>query len=303
MSKAGALVKIGLVGAGNIGRHFAARLHAAGHDLAVFDIDAAAVERARSGGIATAGSVTELADSCPVVLMSLPTPDIVARVAAQVIEGKAVRVVVDLSTTGPSATERVAAAVEARGIDFVGAPVSGGTVAAEHGTLAIMAAGKEDVVTSLAPVFREIGRNIFYLGRSPTLGQTMKILNNTVYAANLVASCEALVYGVKSGLDPKTMLDVLNVSSGRSFATQERIPQCVLDRSFPLRFTTELLHKDIGMCIDDAQRLGAHMRVGPVVRDFLAYVIAQGDGALDNAATIRHFERWAGVEFGAAPAT
>ena len=185
----------------------------------------------------------------------------------------------------------------------MGAPVSGGTVAAEHGTLAIMVAGKEDVVKVLDPVFRVVARNVFYLGRSPTLGQTLKILNNTVYAANLVASCEALVYGVKSGLDPKTMLDVLNVSSARSFATQERIPQCVLDRSFPLRFTTALLHKDIGMCIDDAERIGAHMRVSPVVRDFLAYVIAQGDGALDNACTIRHFERWAGVEFGTAPAT
>ena len=296
-------MKIGLVGAGNIGRHFAVRLHAAGYDLTVFDIDAGAVERARGAGIAIANSLAELADRCDVLLLSLPTPDIVARVATKVIEGKAVRVLVDLSTTGPSATERIAGVVEARGIDFVGAPVSGGTVAAEHGTLTIMPAGKEEVVKALEPVFRTIARNIFYLGRSPTLGQTMKILNNTVYAANLVASCEALVYGVKSGLDAKTMLDVLNVSSGRSFATQERIPQCVLDRSFPLRFTTELLHKDIGMCIDDAERLGAHMRVSPVVRDFLAYVIEQGDGALDNACTIRHFERWAGVEFGATPAT
>lgn len=296
-------MKIGLVGAGNIGRHFAVRLHAAGFDLTVFDIDAAAVERARGAGIAIANSLAELADRCDVLLLSLPTPDIVAQVTAKVIEGKAVQVLVDLSTTGPSATERIAGVVEARGIDFVGAPVSGGTVAAEHGTLTIMPAGKEDIVKALEPVLRTIARNLFYLGRSPTLGQTMKILNNTLYAANLVASCEALVYGVKSGLDPKTMLDVLNVSSGRSFATQERIPQCVLDRSFPLRFTTELLHKDIGMCIDDAERLGAHMRVSPVVRDFLAYVIEQGDGALDNACTIRHFERWAGVEFGATPAT
>lgn len=294
-------MKIGLVGAGNIGRHFAARLHAAGYDLTVFDIDAAAVERARRAGIAVASSVVELAERCEVVLLSLPVPDVVKTVATGVIEGKAVRVLVDLSTTGPRTTEQIAGVVEAKDIDFVGAPVSGGTVAAEHGTLTIMPAGKEDVVQALEPVFRTIARNIFYLGRSPALGQTMKLLNNTLYAANLVASCEALVYGVKAGLDPKTMLDVVNVSSGRSFATQERIPQCVLDRSFPLRFTTELLHKDIRMCIDDAERLGAHMRVSPVVRDFLAYAIEQGGGALDNASTIRYFERWAGVEFGAAP--
>jgi 3-hydroxyisobutyrate dehydrogenase len=299
-------MQIGLVGAGNIGRHFAARLHAAGYDLTVFDVDAAAVERARRAGIGIASNVVELADRCDVVLLSLPKPDVVAQVAigeGGVIEGKAVRVLVDLSTTGPSATERIAGVVEAKGIDFVGAPVSGGTVAAEHGTLTVMAAGKEDVVKALEPLFRTIAKNIFYLGRSPALGQTMKIINNTLYAVSLVASCEALVYGVKAGLDARTMLDVVNVSSGRSFATQERIPQCVLDRSFPVRFTTELLHKDISMFLAEAAKLGARMEVSPAARDFLAFAISEGDGEKDNAYTIRHFEASAGVQFGVAPAT
>jgi 3-hydroxyisobutyrate dehydrogenase len=118
----------------------------------------------------------------------------------------------------------------------------------------------------------------------------------------MVASAEALVYGVKAGLDPQMMLDVINVSSGRSYATMERIPQCVLDRSFPVRFTTELLHKDVKMCIEDAERIGAPMAVCPSARQFLAFAITQGDGAKDNVHTIRHFEEWAGVQVGAAPA-
>jgi 3-hydroxyisobutyrate dehydrogenase len=97
------------------------------------------------------------------------------------------------------------------------------------------------------------------------------------------------------------MLDVINVSSGRSFATMERIPQCVLDRSFPIRFTTELLHKDIKMCIDEAEKIGAPMLVNPATRQFLAFAISQGDGQKDNAYPIRHFEQWAGVEFGKKP--
>jgi 3-hydroxyisobutyrate dehydrogenase len=116
----------------------------------------------------------------------------------------------------------------------------------------------------------------------------------------MIASCEALVYGVKAGLDSKTMLDVLNVSSGRSFATLERIPQCVLDRSFPLRFTTELLHKDVKMCMDEAEKLGVPMLVNPAARQFLAFSISQGDGPKDNVVPIRHIEQWANVQFGEA---
>ena len=97
------------------------------------------------------------------------------------------------------------------------------------------------------------------------------------------------------------MLDVINVSSGRSFATMERIPQCVLDRSFPLRFTTELLHKDIKMCIDEAEKIGVPMFVNPATKQFLSFAISQGDGGKDNVYPIRHFEQWAGVEFGKKP--
>ncbi len=198
-------------------------------------------------------------------------------------------------------TKEIAPLLAARGIAFVSAPVSGGTVAAEKGTLAIMAAGGEAVFRTLEPLLRILGKNIFYLGADPSLGQTMKIINNTLYAVSMVASSEALVYGVKAGLDARAMLDVINVSSGRSFATLERIPQCVMDRSFPVRFTTALLHKDVKMCIDDAERIGAPMVVSPIARQFLAFALSQGDGAKDNVYTLRHFEEWAGVQVGEAP--
>jgi 3-hydroxyisobutyrate dehydrogenase len=119
----------------------------------------------------------------------------------------------------------------------------------------------------------------------------------------MVASCEALVFGVKAGLDSAMMLDILNVSSGRSFATLEKIPQCILHRDFPMRFTTELIHKDVKLCIEEAEKLGVPMIVSPAARAFLSFAITQGDGGKDYAHTIEHFEKWARVQFGSTSET
>lgn len=295
-------MKLGLIGVGNIGQHFANRLLAAGHELVVHDRSAEAQARIVAHGATGADSVAALAEQTAIVLLCLPMPAVVAEVGAEIAKTKGVRILVDLSTTGPSITKVVEAELAEHGIAMIGAPVSGGTVAAEKGTLAVMAAGPKAIFDEIEPVLRVIGKNVFYLGVDPSLGQTTKIINNTLYATSMVASCEALVYGVKAGLDPKALLDVINVSSGRSFATLERIPQCVLDRSFPVRFTTELLHKDIKMCIDEAEKLGVPMSVNPAARQFLAFAITQGDGQRDNVYPIRHIEQWAGVEFGSAKA-
>jgi 3-hydroxyisobutyrate dehydrogenase len=291
-------MKIGLIGLGNIGVHFGTRLVAAGHEVLVHDRSAAAVERLVGRGAQAVASAKEMASQVEIVLLCLPLPRIVADVAAEVAQGDKVRIVVDLSTTGPSVTKEVEALLAKKDVALVGAPVSGGTANAEKGALAVMPAGPAAAFEEVEPLLKVIGNKIFYLGADPSLGQTMKIINNTLYATSMVASLEALVYGVKAGLDSKTMLDVINVSSGRSFATLERIPQCVLDRSFPVRFTTELLHKDIKMCIDEAEKLGAPMLVSPAARQFLAFAITQGDGDKDNVFPIRHFEQWAGVQFG-----
>ncbi len=295
-------MKIGLIGLGNIGVHFGTRLLAAGHEVHVHDRSTAAQERLVAKGGKPAASPKEIASRVEIVLLCLPMPRIVADVAAEVAQGDTVRIVVDLSTTGPSVTKEIEALLSARKIALVGAPVSGGTANAEKGALAVMPAGPKAAYDEVEPLLRVLGNKIFYLGADPTLGQTMKIINNTLYATSMIASLETLVYGVKAGLDAKTMLDVINASSGRSFATLERIPQCVLDRSFPVRFTTELLHKDVKMCIDEAEKLGAPLLVSPAARQFLAFAITQGDGTQDNVFPIRHFAQWAGVQFGQKPA-
>lgn len=294
-------MKVGLIGAGNIGQHFATRILAAGHELVIFDLSKDVLSRFKALGAEVATSVTDLASRVSDVYLCLPVPAAVQAVTAEAVKGSAIRMLIDLSTTGPSITKEVHDVLSQRGIAFVSAPVSGGIVAAQHGTLAVMAAGDAEAFKKAEPILNIIGKNIFFFGEDPSLGQTMKIINNTLYATSMLASCEALVYGVKAGLDSKTMLDVLNVSSGRSFATLERIPQCALDRSFPVRFTTELLHKDIKMCLDEAEKIGAPMFINQNARQFLAFAMTQGDGPKDNLFPMRHFEEWAGVQFGKKP--
>ena len=250
-----------------------------------------------------AASAQAMADEVEFVLLCLPMPSIVQSVVqgpAGVMHGKAVKVIVDLSTTGPSVTDSIAAVAAAKQIQWVGAPVSGGTTGAEKGTLTLMASGPTEAFERVKPFLSVLGTNIFYLGEQSSLGQTMKIINNTLCAVNIVASCETLVYGAKAGLDAKTMLDVINVSSGRSFITQEKMPQCVLTREFPTRFTTDLLHKDIKLCVEEAEKLGVPMTVSPAARQFLSFAIGQGDGPKDYANIIKHIEGWAGAEFGSA---
>lgn len=294
-------MKVGLIGVGNIGQHFAARILAAGKALVVFDLSKEALKRCEQQGAEIADSAVDLASRVEQVFLCLPMPAAVKAVTSLAMEGKTIRSLIDLSTTGPSVTQDIADMLKTKGISFVSAPVSGGIVAAKNGTLAVMAAGDQATYQAVEPILNIIGKNIFYLGADPTMGQTMKIINNTLYATSMLASCEALVYGVKAGLDPKTMLDVVNVSSGRSFATMERIPAAALDRSFPVRFTTELLHKDIKMCLDEAEKIGAPMMVNQAARQFLAFLLTQGYGNKDNVASMQQFEQWTGVQFGKAP--
>lgn len=296
-------MEIGFIGLGNMGTPMVRRLLQAGHGVLVHDIDRTLVERLVAEGARPADSAAELASRVALLLCSLPTPGVVETVLTGpggVIEGSTVKVVADLSTTGAVRARSIAAALAGRGVALVDAPVSGGTPGASAGTLAIMVSGPRAAYDTAEPALRVIGSNHFYLGERQGLGHTMKLVNNMLAASNCIAAFEALVFGAKAGLEAKTMLDVINASSGRSYATEVKVPQCILDRSFPMRFTTSLLHKDVRLGLEEAEAAGAATWVIPMVRQFLAFAIAQGDGEQDYARAIRHYEAWAGAEFGTA---
>jgi len=289
---------LGFVGVGRMGSHMAGRLLDAGFDLTIHDTSDAAVARLEQRGARRAASPAEVAELAETVLVSLPTPDVVEQVALSasgIIAGSKVKTFIDLSTTGPRVAVEVARRLAAGGITAVDAPVSGGPTGAEKGTLAIMVACPRKLADQLRPVFDVLGK-VFWIGEKPGMGQTMKIVNNLLSASALAITSEAMVLGAKAGLDPAIMLDVINAGSGRNTATADKFPRCVLPRRFDFGFTTELLLKDVRLCLEEGDALGVPMIVGNAVRQLLAITKAgQGPGS-DITQVVRTVEQWAGAQ-------
>jgi 3-hydroxyisobutyrate dehydrogenase-like beta-hydroxyacid dehydrogenase len=291
---------LGFIGVGRMGQHMASRLIEAGYALTIFDTNETAMQRLEQRGAKRAKSPADVASQCETVLVSLPTPDIVKAVALGsngVIEGSKAKVFVDLSTTGPRVAKEVCEGLAKKGITAVDAPVSGGPSGAEKGTLAMMIACPRPLADELRPVIEVLGK-FFYIGDQPGAGQTMKVINNLLSATAITITSEAMVMGVKAGLDPTTMLDVINAGSGRNTATADKFPRCVVTRRFDFGFTTALLYKDIKLCLDEAEALGVPMIVGNAVRQVMAIgKAAQGPDA-DITEFVKPLEKLAGVEVG-----
>lgn len=291
--------RLGFIGIGNMGLPMALRLIDRGYGLAVFDIREDAVGPLVARGARAAKSPADVASEVQTVLVSLPTPDVVQEVALGsngIVKGSAVRVYVDLSTTGPQVAELVANVLEEKGVSVLDAPVSGGVTGAEKGTLTVMVSGPMSVFEGVNPVLESIGENLIYVGERPGLAQIMKLVNNLLNATALAASSEAFVLGVKAGLDPEIMLRVINASTGRNSATEDKFPRSILPRTFDWGFKTDLIYKDLKLCLEQAETLGVPMWVGNAVRQLWAYAVSQGGGPRDFTTIIQYIESWAGVE-------
>src|ERR671931_1448739 len=286
---------VGLVGLGAMGAHFASRLLDAGHALAIFDTRPEVLAPHAERGARVCASATAVADAAAAVLVSLPTPDVVRAVAHELRDGAAMRTFVDLSTTGPVVAAEVAAMLGAAGIACLDAPVSGGVAGAEAGTLTVMAAGEAEVFARVKPVLDALGRNVVLVGAEPGQGQLAKVLNNLLSASAIAITAEALALGVRGGLSARTLLDVLNTSSGRNTATADKFPNHVLPRTFAGGFRMELMNKDVQLCLAEAQRQGVPMVLGGAVGQLWALAAATSREAADCTEIVRLVEDWAGV--------
>ena len=298
-------MELGFIGLGVMGSRMATRLVKAGHTVTVYDIDPAAQKAVVDRGAKPATSAKDVASRADIVFCSLAMPKDVETVmlgADGVIHGGRAKIAVDLSTTGSRTEMKVAAELKTKGIALIDAPVSGGSHGAEAGTLAVMTSGPKAQFDRAKPALDVIG-TIFYLGAESGYGQTMKLINNMISATCTFATFEAMVFGVKVGLDPVQMLEVLNAGAGRNISTTHKIPACVLPRTFPKLFTTDLMFKDVKLGVEEAEAVGAHLWTINAARNFLAFAVSQGDGQADWSATIKHFERWANVTVGKADAT
>ncbi len=287
---------VGFIGLGRMGGPMSRRLIDAGFALSVFDTSAEALKPLKDAGAVIAASPQEVGDSADIAFVSLPTPDIVEKVVLDGLgRGSRVKTIVDLSTSGPGMAGRVSRGLEPRGIAWIDAPVSGGIAGAKGGTLAVMASGPRAAFETTEPLLKNFGK-VFFVGEKAGLAQVAKLGNNLLAAAALVISSEALVMGVKAGIDPKVMLDIINAGSGRNSATQDKFPRSILTRTFDFGFATGLSYKDVRLCVDEAEALGVPMVVGAAVRQMLAVTNAKFGPTSDFTSITRVVEEWAGVE-------
>ena len=258
--------KVGFIGLGNMGAPMARRLSGKGYGLVLYDIRRAALDALldapadEGGSMNAAGDPSQIGQSCQVAITMLPDSAAVREVVlggegrAGLAEGlKRGSVIVDMSSSAPTATLRLGEELQADGIHLVDAPVSGGVPRALDGSLTIMAGGAPEIVESVAPILSYMGT----VHRTGSLGSghAMKALNNYVSAAGLLAVSEALIIAEKFGLDPHVANGILKVSTGRNNTTDRKVVQYMLNRAFDSGFALGLLRKDVGIAQDLAAEL------------------------------------------------
>lgn len=292
------LEKFGFIGLGSMGRPIATHV-ARVASLFVYDVLDTARNEMISYGAEISPDIKTIADSVGIAGICLPN----LAVAENVIfgqdglsSGSALKLVVDFSTTGAHFANETAQRLEQHGIRFVSAPVSGGVPRAVSGDLSVMAAGHPDAIAQLIPYLESFASRIFNLGETPGNGQTMKLLNNIISSTAFVASCQAMVAGVKSGLDPDMMIDVINSSTGRNNATLGKIPKAILTGTFDYGATTSISAKDADLCLAEADSIGVSLSVAKAAREIWEIAIHGGAADLDNTVLMKFIERDHGIE-------
>ncbi len=263
--------RIGFIGLGNMGMPMAANLGRGGHDVMAYDVAAERAHRfARAHAARATESLAELAAHAEIAITMLPTGREVRDAVLEAQGGafaaglRSNAIVVDMSSADPVGTRRLGADLARRGIRLVDAPVSGGVPGARDGTLAIMIGGEAETVAAVKPVLAAMGKHLFEVG-GLGCGHAMKALNNFLAATSSAAGAEAVTIGRRFGLDPAVMTDVINASTGRSFASENLIKQHVLSGSFSTGFALGLLAKDVKIAADLAQQIGIEAPIGRLI--------------------------------------
>lgn len=285
---------IGFIGLGTMGGPMAKHLVEEGYNLTVYDIDDAAVARLTDAGASAVSSPAAVADQSSVVFTSLPRPEHVELV----LEGddgllaglEAGDIMVDLSTSTPGTTDRIADLIAGVDASLLGAPVSGGRIGAETGMLSVMVGGDEAVLEACRPYLSTFADEIIHVGEESSHGHAIKLLQNYLNFTAMVATAEAIVLGEKAGLEMETMLEVFNASSARSFATEVKFPEHVLPETYDRGFTLELTEKDISLLAMYAEEYNAPLMLGTTVRNLIGYARSELGGESDQTRLYEYFK-------------
>ncbi len=287
------MTRISFIGTGNMGEPMAENIAKAGHPVKIYDADPqkAATVAQRIGAV-VAASLAEVAD-CDICITMLPTSTIVQDVLVRAQDGgflenaKSGMIVIDMSSSEPGKTRETGKLLANKGIAMIDAPVSGGMVRAQSGTLAIMiGSDDEDAVQKAMPVLELMGKQIFRVGPLGA-GDVMKAANNFVAAACYAATAEAISMGKTFGLDPKMMMDIINVSTGRSFSGEIVVSQHVVTGKYASGFALALLTKDVGIAAKMGKELGMDTPLVHLVHERYEQALEKVGTASDNSEAIR----------------
>ncbi len=293
--------RIGFIGLGKMGGPMARRLLRAGHAVVAHDIRPDAVAAACRDGAEAGATCAGVAAQADVVITMLPDARAVERVVYDdglVHALRSGQILLEMTSSRPSTTRRVAADLAPKGVRVLDAPVSGGVRGATDGTLCIMAGGPADVLDACRPILDCFGRDIVHVGDSPGDGDTAKTINNLLSATTTWSALEGIVLGIRAGLDPGRLLAAVNRSTGRSYTTEMKIPRYVLPRRFDAGFTVGQYMKDLDICLDLADDLAAPLPLGSVVRLLWRIAVSEGMADLDHTALVTLLERWVGAQAG-----
>jgi len=292
------MTTIGFLGLGRMGAPMAANLLKTGHRLLVHDLSAAAVADLVAKGAEPAGSAAALGEQCEIVFTSLPTPAIVREAvlgSGGIVSQGRPAIICDLSTSGPQLALELAAALEPLGIASLDAPVSGGIGGAIAGTISIMVGGPLAAWERTRPLLEAIGKPT-HMGVGPGSGQTMKLVNNLLGAVAIGVTAEGMAFGIKAGLDPAKMIEVLNVSTGINSATRDKWPKSVLPRTFDFGFAAALSLKDTRLLLSEAEAAGVPLPLGQIVAGYLERTLEREGPEADFTAIAKVVEEAAGLD-------
>ena len=292
-------MEAGYLGVGNMGQPMAHRLLDAGHSLTIYDIRESAMQPLLERQARRAHSPRELADTCEIVFVSLPTLAAFRAVAFGedgLTMGKKMKLLVNTCTIGVPFVREIEKAMEAQGVTVVDCPISGGPPGARAGTLSVMVSGDPAAFEQIRPIISQWGRTLTVAGDKPGAAQVLKLTNNILSAVALAATAEAFVMGAKGGLDPEVMVAAISAGSGRNSAVESKFPVSVLDRSFNYGAEMHILMKDIDLAIAQGEDLGIPMWVCQAARLVFKHAMFQGAEKEDLTAIVKYVERAAGFE-------
>jgi 3-hydroxyisobutyrate dehydrogenase-like beta-hydroxyacid dehydrogenase len=289
-------MEFGLIGLGMMGGHMVRHLLARGFAVHVFDVNAAAVDRAVGLGATAHRTAAAVADAAEAVSVCLPTPDVVREVVLGrngVIEGRKVRIYADHSTTGPSVAREIASALRERQITALDAPLAGGVAGADAGTLSVMVSGQPWAFEKVRDAFKTFGRNVVLVGTEVGQGQSLKLVNNMIVGATLAATSEAVLFGIRCGLAPRTIIDMINASTGRSFSSEHILNKAVMTGTFDFGFRLELMRKDLRLCLAEAEAVRMAMPTCSTAKQLYDLADFHGPAGADMTEMVHMLECWA----------